>query len=130
MVHESHRDLLSDDLRAFAFLSTVMPDGSPQVTPVWFDTEGEFIRVNSARGRVKDKNMTARPQVSLAIIDPAQMYRYIQIRGTVESISEEGARDHIDKLARKYRGTPTYEWWRGEQRVIYRIRPRSASTMG
>jgi len=130
MVPESHRDLLSDDLRAFAFLTTVMPDGSPQVTPVWFDTEGELIRVNSARGRVKDKNMAARPQVALAIVDPARMYRYIQIRGTVESISEEGARDHIDKLARKYRGTPTYEWWRGEQRVIYRIRPRASSTMG
>jgi len=130
MVPESHRDLLSDDLQAFAFLTTVMPDGSPQVTPVWFDTEGDLIRVNSARGRVKDRNMTDRPQVALAIVDPKQMYRYVQIRGKVESISEEGAREHIDKLARKYRGTPTYEWWRGEQRVIYRIRPRALSTMG
>jgi PPOX class probable F420-dependent enzyme len=130
MLPESHRDLLSDEVRAFAFLATVMPDGTPQVTPVWFDTEGELIRVNTARGRVKDRNMAARPQVSLAIIDPTKMYRYIQIRGTVESISEEGSRDHIDKLARKYRGTPTYDWYRGEQRVIYRIRPRSANSMG
>ena len=130
MLPESHRDLLSDDLRAFAFLSTVMPDGTPQVTPVWSDTEGEFIRVNSARGRVKDRNMTERPQVSLAIVDPTRMYRYIQIRGMVESISEQGAREHIDKLARKYRGTPTYEWYRGEKRVIYRIRPRASNSMG
>lgn len=130
MVPESHRNLLSDDVRAFAFLATEMGDGSPQVTPVWFDTEGDLIRVNSARGRVKDKNMTARPRVSLAIFDPQQMYRYLQIRGTVESITEEGAREHIDKLARKYRGTPTYDWYRGEQRVIYRIRPSSANTMG
>ena len=130
MLPESHRDLLSDEVRAFAFLATVMPDGTPQVTPVWFDTEGELIRVNSARGRVKDRNMAARPQVALAIIDPKRIYRYIQIRGTVESISEEGGRDHIDKLARKYRGTTNYEWFRGEQRVIYRIRPRAASSMG
>lgn len=130
MLPESHRDLLNDDVRAFAFLATVMPDGSPQVTPVWFDIQGELIRVNSARGRVKDKNMTERREVALAIVDPQRMYRYMQIRGTVESISEEGGRDHIDKLARKYRGTPTYDWYRGEQRVIYRIRPRAASTMG
>lgn len=128
-VPESHRELLDDDVKAFAFLATEMPNGSPQVTPVWFDTEDELIRVNTARGRVKDANMTDRPRVALSIVNPRSMYKYIQIRGTIESISEEGAREHIDKLAGKYLGTATYENYRGEQRVIYRIRPESVSRM-
>lgn len=128
-IAESHRDLLRDETRAFAFLATVMADGSPQVTPVWFDVEGELIRVNTARGRVKDYNMTARRHVALSIIDPNDMYHYLQLRGVVESISEDGARQHIDHLAHKYVGTPTYQNYRGETRVIYRIRPTAVSTM-
>lgn len=130
MVPESHRDLLKDDTRAFAFLATSMPDGSPQVTPVWFDVEGDLVRINTARGRVKDRNMSDRPHVSLAIVDPGDPYRYLQIRGAVAEVTEEGARAHIDRLASKYRGTPTYEWYRGETRVIFRIRPKSVSVMG
>lgn len=126
-VPESFRDLLDDEARTFAFLATEMPDGSPQVTPVWFDVEGEFIRVNSVRGRVKDRNMTERPRVALSIVDPKNMYHYVQIRGSVDSISEQGAKDHIDRLASKYLGTPTYERYRGEKRVIYRIRPKAVS---
>lgn len=128
-IPESHRDLLEDEAKAFAFLATEMPDGSPQVTPVWFDTEQAFIRVNTARGRVKDRNMTARPRVALAIIDPKSMYRYVQIRGMVHSSTEEGARGHIDRLAHKYLGTPTYENYRGETRVTYYIRPLAVSEM-
>lgn len=126
-IPEAYRDLLSDDVRAFAFLATEMPDGSPQVTPVWFDVEDQLIRVNTVRGRVKDRNMTERPRVALNIIDPSNMYRYMQIRGSVESVSEEGAKEHIDRLASKYQGTPTYERYRGEQRVIYRIRTEAVS---
>ena len=129
MIPETHRHLLDDDTKAFAFLATEMSDGSPQVTPIWFDTEGELIRLNTARGRVKDRNMTARPRVALTIIDPKRMYSYIQVRGSVESSTEEGAREHIDRLAHKYRGTPTYENYRGEQRVIYYIKPRNVSRM-
>ncbi|NIS81677.1 MAG: TIGR03618 family F420-dependent PPOX class oxidoreductase [Anaerolineales bacterium] len=129
-VPESHRDLLNDDKRAFAFLATVMPNGSPQVTPVWFDTEGELVRVNTARGRVKDRNLGARPQLAIAIIDPEDPYRYLQIRGSVASTTEEGAREHIDRLAEKYLGTPEYANYQGETRVMYLIRPESVSVMG
>ena len=77
-VPENFLDLLADETRAFAYLATVMKDGSPQVTPVWFNTDGEYILVNSAKGRVKDRNMRKRPQVALAIADPKNPYRYMQ----------------------------------------------------
>lgn len=130
-IPESHRDLLSDAKRAFAYLATVMKDGSPQVTPVWFDLDGDHIRVNTARGRVKDRNMGRRPRVALAIQDPDDMYRYMQIRGTVVASSEEGAADHINHLAGKYTGKAQYrKLGPGEVRVIYRIRVDAVSAQG
>ena len=103
-IPETHKDLFEDEIKAFAFLSTIMDSGTPQVTPVWFDMEGDFISVNSARGRVKDRNMMARSDVALAIMDPADPYRYIQVRGKVVKITEEGGRAHINRLAKKYQG--------------------------
>lgn len=123
----SHRDLLLDETRAFAFLATSMKDGSPQVTPVWFDMQGERIRINTARGRVKEKNMKARRQVALAIIDPQDPYRYVQVRGRVVEISEAGAREHIDRLSEKYTGSAEYQNYQGETRVIFYIQPESFS---
>ena len=81
LVPESHMDLLKDETVAMAFLATTMPDGSPQVTPLWFNTDGTHILISSAQGRVKDQNMRARPRVALVIEDPATAYRYVQIRG-------------------------------------------------
>jgi PPOX class probable F420-dependent enzyme len=131
LVPASHADLLSDACRAFAYLATLMKDGSPQVTPVWFDVEGETVRVNTARGRVKDRNMQKRPRVALVIQDPDDMYRYIQVRGTVVAISEEGALEHIDRLAGKYTGDAHYRNLRpGDVRVIYRIRPDAVDAHG
>lgn len=130
IIPENFSDLLADETQAYAFLATIMPDGSPQVTPVWFDIEDEVVRINTARGRVKDRNMTARPSVALSIMDLDKPFRYIQLRGEVIDATEEGARAHIDKLAKKYRGTDTYEWYEGETRVMYRIRVNSAQTMG
>jgi PPOX class probable F420-dependent enzyme len=130
MIPDAFKDLLSDEKKAFAFLATSMEDGTPQVTPVWFDTEGDLIRINTARGRVKDRNMTARPDVALAIMDPQDPYRYLQIRGEVIGSTESGAREHINKLAKKYRGTETYEWYSGETRAIFRIRVKTTQTMG
>ena len=124
IVPESHQDLLSDEKKAIAFLATIMDDGSPQVTPVWFDTTKDQIRINTARGRVKDRNMTARPIIALSIIDPDDMYRYLQLRGEVIQATEDGAREHIDKLAKKYLGTEAYQNYRGETRVIYLFRPQ------
>jgi PPOX class probable F420-dependent enzyme len=126
-VPDSHKDLLQDETRAFAFLATSMKDGSPQVTPVWFDMDGERIRINTARGRVKEKNMKVRRQVALAIIDPDDPYRYIQVRGRVVEIREAGAREHIDRLSEKYTGNPEYQNYRGETRVIFYIEPESVS---
>ncbi len=130
-IPDSHRDLLGGQVKAFAHLATIMADGTPQVTPVWFDTEGSLIRVNTARGRTKDRNMTARPHVALAISDPADPYRYLQVRGTVVEAREEGAADHIDQLAGKYTGEAHYRWATpGMVRVIYFIRPDSVNASG
>jgi PPOX class probable F420-dependent enzyme len=94
-----YADLLTDK-KAFANLATLMPDGSPQVTPVWFDFISGAIRVNSARGRVKDRNMKEGAPVALSILDPDNPYRYLQVRGKVRKVTEEGAFAHIDALAK------------------------------
>jgi PPOX class probable F420-dependent enzyme len=129
VIPEKYADLF--EKRAFANLATLMPDGSPQVTPVWVDRDGDIIRVNTAKGRVKDRNMRRDPRVSLAIADPDNPYRYLQIRGRVVEITEKGADDHIDKLAMKYMGKEKYPYRSAtEVRVIYRIRPEGVNTMG
>ena len=116
---------------AYANLATVMPDGSPQVTPVWFDYDGDCLRINSAKGRIKDKNMRRDKRVALSIQDPDNAYRYLAVRGNVEEITEEGADAHIDSLAKKYLGKDKYPFrGPGEVRVIYKIRPEKISTMG
>ena len=116
---------------AYANIATVMPDGSPQVTPVWFDYDGNYLRVNSAKDRVKDKNMRRNKNVALSIQDPDNAYRYLAVRGKVDEITEEGADAHIDSLAKKYLGKDKYPFrGPGEVRVIYKIRPEKVSTMG
>ena len=131
LVPEKFRDLLLDETRAFLYLATVMPDGSPQVTPIWFDTDGEYILINSAKGRVKDRNMRRRPDVALAISDPRDPYRYIQIRGKVVEITTEGAVEHINRLSRKYEGHDYYKPGAPtENRVTYKIRPKKANSKG
>jgi PPOX class probable F420-dependent enzyme len=116
---------------AYANLATVMPDGSPHVTPVWFDYDGDCLRINSAKGRVKDKNMRRDKRVALSIQDPDNAYRYLAVLGNVEEITEEGADAHIDSLAKKYLGKDKYPFrGPGEVRVIYKIRPEKVSTMG
>ncbi len=126
---ESHWDLLSGDIKAVAFLGTTMADGSPQVTPVWFDTEGENLRINTARGRTKERNMAARPHVALAIADPADPYRYLQIRGTVVEMREQAAVEHIRELSRKYTGTDDFPVPEGQVRVMVVIRPDHVNVM-
>jgi PPOX class probable F420-dependent enzyme len=117
--------------KAFANLATVMPNGSPQVTPVWFDFDGHYIRVNSARGRIKDKNMRRDPRVALSILDPDNPYRYLSIRGRVIKITETGAVEHINTLAKKYRGMDRYRSPRPDEvRIIYVIEPRRVAGQG
>ena len=114
--------LLSDETKAFAFLATTMPDGSPQVTPVWFNTDGENILINTAKGRIKDLNMRARPRVAIAIPDPGNPYRYIQIRGLVIDIIEDGADAHFNEVAIAYQGKP-FAYPADQVRVIFKISP-------
>lgn len=129
IIPEKYLDLLKKP--AFANLGTLMRDGSPQVTPVWVDYDGKHVRVNSALGRVKDKNMRRDPRVSLSIQDPENPYRYLEIRGNVEEITQTGADDHINSLSQKYLGKPVYPFRRpGEVRVIYKIEPQKVSSMG
>jgi PPOX class probable F420-dependent enzyme len=128
-IPESHLDLFRK--KAYAHLATIMPDGSPQVTPVWVDYDGAHVLVNSSRGRQKDLNMTRRPKVALNIQDPDDPYRYLLVRGSVVEITTEGALEHIDRLALKYRGTPKYKNLKpGEVRVIYKIRPEHVTAKG
>jgi PPOX class probable F420-dependent enzyme len=117
--------------KAFASLATVMPDGQPQVTPVWVDFDGVHLLVNSAKGRQKDRNMRQRPRVSLALIDPDNAYRYLEVRGRVVEVTEDGADAHIDKMAKKYLGADSYPFRQpGEQRVIYKIAPEHVNAVG
>ncbi|MDE2583148.1 MAG: PPOX class F420-dependent oxidoreductase [Rhodospirillales bacterium] len=129
-IPDAFRDLL-EQKKAFASLATVMADGSPQVTPVWFDTSAGLIRVNTAQGRVKARTMTPGARVALSIMDPDNAYRYIQIRGRVADVTGTGADAHIDALAKKYLGKDAYPFRQpGEQRVMISITPDAVQTMG
>ena len=129
VVPENFGDLF--EKQAFAHLATLMKDGSPQVTPVWLDYDGEHVRVNSAKGRVKDRNMRRDARVALSLQDPANPYRYLEVRGRVAKVTEDGADAHIDSLAQKYLGKPVYPLRQpGEVRVMYYITPESFSSMG
>lgn len=129
VIPEKYADLFQK--KAFANLATVMPDGTPQVTPVWVDFDGKHVIVNSARGRRKDKNMTQNSSVALSIMDPDNPYRYLEVRGRVAEITEEGADQHIDTMAKKYMGVDKYPYRQpGEVRVMYKIEPKRTSQLG
>ena len=117
-----YNDLLRDDTKAYLYLATTMPDGSPQVTPTWFNADDEFILINTNEGRVKDRNMKARPRIALVIQDPKSPYRYLQIRGEIASHTTQGADEHINQLSLKYDGKP-WSYQEGQKRIIYMIRP-------
>ncbi|HXI30609.1 MAG TPA: PPOX class F420-dependent oxidoreductase [Vicinamibacterales bacterium] len=126
----SHADLLNSKL-AFAQLATVNADGSPQVTPVWVDYDGTHVIVNTARARVKSRNLERNPRVALAISDPANPYRYVGIQGRVVEMTEQGADAHIDKMTKKYMNQDTYPYRRpGEVRVMVKIAPEKVHAMG
>jgi PPOX class probable F420-dependent enzyme len=128
-IPEKYRDLFNK--RAFASLGTLMPDGRPQVTPVWCDFDGEHVIFNSAKGRQKDRNVRRDPRVAMAIVDPDNPYRYLEIRGRVVEITEQGADAHIDKMAKKYLDVDKYPYRQpGEVRVIYKIQPEHTTMMG
>jgi PPOX class probable F420-dependent enzyme len=126
----AYMDLLQEK-KTFAHLATIMKDGSPQVTPVWFDYTSGHVRVNTAKGRVKARNLHEGARVALSILDPDNPYRYLQIRGQVVRATEEGASAHIDSLAKKYLGKDKYPFSQpGEVRIMYEIEPLAAQAMG
>ena len=113
---------LTDDLLALlhqpstCYIATLMPDGSPQITQTWVDTDGEHVLINSVEGFQKIKNIRRDPRVALSISDPHNPARYYAIRGHVLDITADGAADHIEKLARRYLGT-AYPWYGGRDQV-------------
>ena len=125
----SHADLLTKP--AFANLATLNPDGSPQVTPVWVDFDGSHVIVNTARGRVKAKNLAREPRVALSIADPENPYRYLGIQGRVVEMTDKGGDAHIDKMAKKYLGKDSYPGRKaGEVRIVVKIEPDKVHTNG
>jgi PPOX class probable F420-dependent enzyme len=121
-IPDKYRDLFNK--RAFASLGTIMANGEIQVTPVWVDIDNGSVLFNSARGRVKDRNIRRDPRVTLTLIDPDNPYRYMEVRGRVVDITEKGADQHINKLAKKYLGVDKYPYAQpGEVRVLYRVKP-------
>jgi len=128
-IPEKYRDLFNK--RAFASLATLMPNGDVQVTPVWVDVDNGNLLFNSARGRLKDKNVRRDPRVTLTLMDPDNPYRYMEVRGRVVDITEKGADKHIDKLAKKYLGVDKYPYAQpGEVRVLYRVKPEHVHAYG
>jgi PPOX class probable F420-dependent enzyme len=127
----SHIDLLQAQKPAFAQLATLNADGSPQVTPVWVDFDGTYVLVNTARGRMKTRNLERNPRVALAVSDPQNPYRYLGIQGRVVDMTENGADPHIDKMAKKYMGKDSYPYRRAdEKRVIVKIAPEKVHVVG
>ena len=128
-IPENFRDIFAK--KAFAHLATVGRDGAPQVTPVWVDYDGTHVRINTARGRMKDKNLQRNPKVALSAQDPDNPYRYVQVRGRVVEMTEKDADAHIDALSKKYTGRDKYANRQpGEVRVIVKILPEKVQSMG
>jgi len=126
-IPQSHADLLHK--KSFAHLATVNADGSPQVTPVWVDSDGTNVFVNTAKGRVKAKNLERNTRVALSIPDPDNPYRYLGIQGRVTKVTEQGADAHIDKMAKKYLDKDKYPFRQpGEVRLLVTIQPDKVHT--
>jgi PPOX class probable F420-dependent enzyme len=135
MIPDTHVDLLNGPV--IVALGTLMPDGQPQITVVWCNYDGTHVKVNTVRGRQKEKNMSERPMATVLAVDPDNPYRYLEVRGKVEEITEQGAIDHINELARLYAGESTFygplvsaDRKEKETRVICRIRPTHVTTLG
>jgi len=129
MIPEKYLDLFQK--KAFGNLATLNADGSPQVTPVWCDYDGKHVLVNTAVGRRKDRNVRRDGRVALAIQDPDNPYRYLEVRGRVVEATQAGADEHIDKMAKKYLGQDKYPFRTPtEVRVKYYIEPTHVATMG
>lgn len=128
---------LTEPQRAFirehpfpAVVTTLRPDVSPHSTVVWIDEDGGDVVFNTAEGRAKPRHLSRDPRVSVTVVDPDDQYRWVSVGGRAE-MTTEGAREHIDKLARTYLGQDVYPWHQpGEQRIIVRVKPDEVDSYG
>ncbi len=132
-IPDSHRDLLDGPI--IAALGTIMPDGSPQVTPVWVSYDGTYVIVNGTADRQKHKNMAERPQVSLMLFDPANQFRYLEVRGMVEIITTEGGGESMNELSLLDTGKPKRHGIEApaqdvSETVLYKINPTRVNYSG
>jgi len=128
-IPQQYRDIVNK--RVFASFATLMPDGQPQVTPVWIDADNGHLLINTAKGRQKHRNVERDPRVAVTLVDPDNPYRYVEVRGRVVEMTERGAVEHIDKMAKKYLGKDKYPFARpGEQRILLKIEPEHTHGMG
>ena len=105
---------------SLAFIATTMPDGSPQLTQVWVDTDGQHVVVNSVQTHQKVRNLKRDPRVAVTVADPADPSNYFQVRGRVLQMTTDGAVEHIEALSCKYLGTP-YPWYGGRDQVRIKL---------
>ena len=128
-VPDSHADIL--EKQAFASVATIGPDGEPQNNPVWFDWDGEFVRFSQTTARRKYRNLLGDGRVALSILDPDDPYRYIEIRGEMVAVEDDGDLAFINSMAAKYLGLDEYPWHQeGDERVVVVIRPVHTTVMG
>lgn len=117
---------LIKDKKSFASVATLMPDGSPQASLMWVDSDGEYILLNSAEGRVKTDNLRNDNRVAIAIFDSENPYKQAMVKGRVVEETHEGAFEHTDELAKKYLGLDEYPYHQeGDVRVIFKVKPES-----
>ncbi len=126
---EKFSDLFQPETKAFLCLATVSSKGVPQLSPVWFDVEGDYILINTAEGRIKARNMEANDKVALVIQDPKNPYRYVGMQGKVVARTTEGADEHINMLSMRYSGEP-WKLAEGQKRLIFKIQPTSFAGNG
>jgi PPOX class probable F420-dependent enzyme len=116
---------------AFCQLATLMPDGSPQITQVWVETDGEHVLINTFEGSQKEKNVRRDPRVAVNVVDPANAWRLATVRGRVVEVTTEGAIEHIDRLANKYLGQDTYPYHHPDRtRTTIKISPEKINEVG
>ncbi len=127
-IPDSHRDIL--EKRSLAYVATVDADGTPQVTPVWIDYDGQYLVFNTAKGRKKSRNLEVRPQVGVTVQDPGNPYRYVGVQGRVVAMSSEGAVEHIHYLSQKYTGQQYGRLSADEERIIVKIEPTRVWVQG
>jgi PPOX class probable F420-dependent enzyme len=129
VIPEQYQDLLTK--QSFAHVATIGPDGAPQCNPVWIDWDGEHILFSQTTVRQKLRNLQRNPRIALSLTDPSNPYRYLEVRGVVESVEDDPDRAFINKMAKKYMGQDVYPYHRpGDERVVVKVRPVSTTQMG